>query len=68
MNVAIQQALFLFGSKPLVQAHSHFSANGLGHQQMKGTILNSQTKDRHEDIIMMLISVHLSPLNNQFNS
>lgn len=34
---------------------------------MKGTILNRQTKDRHEDIIMMLISVHLSPLNNQFN-
>lgn len=33
---------------------------------MKGTILNRQTKDRHEDI-MMLISVHLSPLNNQFN-
>lgn len=68
MNVAIQQGLFLFGSNPLIQAHSHFSANGLGHQQMKGTILNSQTKDRHEDIIMMLISVHLSLLNNQFNS
>lgn len=50
-----------------VQAHSNCSANGLGHQQMKGTILNRQTKDRHEDIIMMLISVHLSPLNNQFN-
>jgi len=26
---------------------THFSANGLGHQQMKGTTLNSQTKDRH---------------------
>lgn len=55
------------GSKPLVQAHSHYSANGLGHQQMKGAILNRQTKDRHEDIIMMLISTHSSPLNTKFN-
>lgn len=51
----------------LVQAHSHYSANGLGHQEMKGGILNRQTKDRQEDIIMMLISAHSSPLNTSFN-
>lgn len=63
MNVATQQALFLFSLRTFSpgQAHSHYSANGLGHQQMKGAILNRQTKERHEDIIMMLITVHSSP-------
>ncbi len=59
------QALLLFGSKSLVQAHSHYSANGLAHQEMKGAILNRQTKDRQEDIIVMLISAHSSPLNTK---
>lgn len=49
------------------KAHSQDSANGVGHQQMKRVILNRQTKGRHEDIIVMLISVHSSPFNNQLN-
>lgn len=47
-------SLFLF---PLRHVSSRDSANGVGHQQMKGGILNRRTKGRHEDIIVMLISL-----------